>query len=45
MVSAIHRISDMDSQDLAGPICHPPVATASFSGIPSAAEVVVKLIL
>jgi hypothetical protein len=45
MVLAVHIISDMDSQDLAGPICHPPIATASFSSIPSAAEVVVKLIL
>jgi hypothetical protein len=25
----VHKISHMDSHDLAGPICHPPIATAS----------------
>jgi hypothetical protein len=30
MVSAIHEISHMDSQYLAGPICHPHVATATI---------------
>jgi hypothetical protein len=29
MVLAIHIICYMDSQDLAGPIFHPPIATAS----------------
>jgi hypothetical protein len=29
MVSVIHEISHMDSQDLARPIFHPPVAAAS----------------
>jgi hypothetical protein len=30
MVSIIHEICHMDSQDLAGLICHPLVATASI---------------
>jgi hypothetical protein len=29
MVSSIHGISHMDSQDLAGLVCHPPAVIAS----------------
>jgi hypothetical protein len=45
MLSIIHGISHLDSQDIAGPICHPPVVTALFSSISGVAEVVVNLIL
>jgi hypothetical protein len=45
MVSSVHEISHMDSKDLVGPICHPPVVIASFSSITDVAEVVVKLVL
>jgi hypothetical protein len=45
MVSAVHEICHMDSEDFVGPICHPPIATASIFGITGVAEVVVKLVL
>jgi hypothetical protein len=35
----------IDSQDLAGPIFHPILATSSVFGIIGVAEVVVKLVL
>jgi hypothetical protein len=45
MVPAIHGIYHMDSQDLAGSIFHPLVATSSIFGITTVAEMVVNLIL
>jgi hypothetical protein len=45
MVPAIHRICHMNSQDIAGSIFHPLVATSSFFGIIDVGEVVVKLVL
>jgi hypothetical protein len=29
MVPIIHKIYHMDCHDIGGPICHPPIATAS----------------
>jgi hypothetical protein len=44
MVSSVHGISHMDSQDLVGLICHPPIATTSIFWH-NQSEVVVKLVL
>jgi hypothetical protein len=46
MVTSVHGICHIDSQDLAGKSCHPPIATASvFRHNQCCHEVVVKLIL
>jgi hypothetical protein len=45
MVTTVHGIYLMDSQDLAGPIFHPLIATFLVFGITGVTEVVVKLVL
>jgi hypothetical protein len=45
MISAIHRIYHMDSQDLAGPIFTIFLPLPLFSGITGVDKVVVKLAL
>jgi hypothetical protein len=45
MVSVVHEICHMDSQDLVEPIFHPYVANASVSSTTGVVEVVVKLVL
>jgi hypothetical protein len=45
MVPAVRRICHMDSQDFAGQIFHPLVASSFIFGTTGVAEVVIKLIL